>query len=885
MQKVHGAQVYELSILPRTLERVMTSRRIARGATGVSADSFVLLFRLKSRWFALCPVSSPCRSHGIRALRAMYAYSSRPTPTDAEMASKEWAPWSYRNGQQSDDDSEGESVRLEKTINWLTNSKESQTRMRVTSEVSCPVGLGVLSTPPAQAAVADESRPPAQAAVADELRPPDQVAIADEASAAADSVASAGLGKLAWKCPYCAGQPGFSAEFRNERDFEQHLVDHHNEQMHHSVINPAEMTNRIRAVVELAFRVPEAGEVPPPRLVLADVLPGCCAAADEGAENLRAERAFASESATQSEKYHLRKDRREFAREELREGCTTVNLSEDSGSEDSGDDPSVDSDDSQSKPSVEALEDQGDDDEASEDNDGHGESSGDELEPGQCHSQWNSWKGYRWDGRIQLQQSKHAVNLRPRSRSRGKMERCPAKYDCRLRAHKGVPLPDDAPMRPKTGPRPKGVEKKKTHESRLRRRRDNTGYDPECALPPCVGGNFSMNSVVVGPRVDWDQFATWLADSQWHIVVIKLLDCVGIEDLQRKFREVCSRSGAVELTDGEDPGMDVLLKSKSVHEVFDGCMYAAHNRFQVTAVAVCRFRFRKPPKSVEGPLCEEWRAQFAKVTVRLDTTKQRLALISYGVFNCSNRILLEQPVVDIPHVKWKLDCVVDCTRRHGLQFITGWFGNDPTVVEHIGYRGNAVLDLPLVQVFSEKSERWTDDTGQSRGREYHALPQYTVIFSDYRNCDFRWEERPPISELQKNTRSRGHESPFRLQINGGAMVQWFGKHRGEGVGPRWPPNDRGAPLVPSVGAIKLKAVTWERANGVKNWIPHVYQTPLWLGTSVPSKSSQERQEQRIQAKGKKKGKQNKGKGKGKTNRANGKSKKAHPWRFVRSRGR
>ena len=117
------------------------------------------------------------------------------------------------------------------------------------------------------------------------------------------------------------------------------------------------------------------------------------------------------------------------------------------------------------------------------------------------------------------------------------------------------------------------------------------------------------------------------------------------------------------------------------------------------------------------------------------------------------------------------------------------------------------------------------------------------------------------------------------------MVQWFGKNRGEGEGPRWPLNDRGAPLVPNVGAIKLKAVTWERANGVKNWIPHVYQTPLWLGTSVPSKSSQERQEQRIQAKGKKKGKQKKGKGKGKTNRANGKSKKAHPWRFVRSRGR
>ena len=119
------------------------------------------------------------------------------------------------------------------------------------------------------------------------------------------------------------------------------------------------------------------------------------------------------------------------------------------------------------------------------------------------------------------------------------------------------------------------------------------------------------------------------------------------------------------------------------------------------------------------------------------------------------------------------------------------------------------------------------------------------------------------------------------------MVQWFGKSRGDGVGPRWPLNDRGAPLVPSVGAIKLKAVAWDRSGGAKNWIPHVYQTPLWLGTSVPSKSSQKRQEERIQAKGKKKGQQNSGKGKGKKNSGKGfcEWKKAPPWRQVRRRGK
>ena len=207
------------------------------------------------------------------------------------------------------------------------------------------------------------------------------------------------------------------------------------------------------------------------------------------------------------------------------------------------------------------------------------------------------------------------------------------------------------------------------------------------------------------------------------------------------------------------------------------------------------------------------------------------------------------------------------------------------VVEYIGYNGNAVLDLPVVQVFSEEAEEeYTDGQAQSRSLEYHALPMYTVFFSNFRSCDLQWEDCPTVSDLRKHTRSRGQESPFTLASRGGEMVQWFGKSRGDGPGPRWPLNDRGAPLVPSVGAIKLKAVAWDRSGGAKNWIPHVYQTPLWLGTSVPSKSSQKRQEQRIQAKGKKKGKQN-SKKKGKQNSGKGKSKKAPPCRLVRRRGR
>ena len=115
MQKVHGAQIYELSILPRTLERVT-----------------LLLFWLKSRWFALCPVSSPCRSHGRRALRAMYAYDDRPTPDAVEWTSKDWAPWKFQSGRESQDDDAGDRENIEELLDDLTNNTKNKRKMKET---------------------------------------------------------------------------------------------------------------------------------------------------------------------------------------------------------------------------------------------------------------------------------------------------------------------------------------------------------------------------------------------------------------------------------------------------------------------------------------------------------------------------------------------------------------------------------------------------------------------------------------------------------------------------------------------------------------------------------------------------------------------------------
>ena len=49
--------------------------------------------------------------------------------------------------------------------------------------------------------------------------------------------------------------------------------------------------------------------------------------------------------------------------------------------------------------------------------------------------------------------------------------------------------------------------------------------------------------------------------------------------------------------------------------------------------------------------------------------------------------------------------------------------------------------------------------------------------------------------------------------------------------PQWPRNDVGSAYVPHMGNVKMKPIDY------KKMLPHVIQTPLWLGTSCPSYES------------------------------------------------
>ncbi len=74
--------------------------------------------------------------------------------------------------------------------------------------------------------------------------------------------------------------------------------------------------------------------------------------------------------------------------------------------------------------------------------------------------------------------------------------------------------------------------------------------------------------------------------------------------------------------------------------------------------------------------------------------------------------------------------------------------------------------------------------------------------------------------------------------------------------PSWDYNEQGSPFVPNLGKVSMKHVAFEKVAA------HSFQTSLWLGNSIPSKSSQLKQFNRSRgkgSKGKQKGEGSKGK--------------------------
>ena len=182
----------------------------------------------------------------------------------------------------------------------------------------------------------------------------------------------------------------------------------------------------------------------------------------------------------------------------------------------------------------------------------------------------------------------------------------------------------------------------------------------------------------------------------------------------------------------------------------------------------------------------------------MDTTRQRMSSINIGI-------------VDIRGVVTDFDqnALVEWIVLDRIAVLTGFFGTaQPQFFENIAVRAKAVSFTPLHQLLQVYDDR-------SRGQVYMTHPSYFLLFGKYRSISI-----PRCSLILPDDWQLGQDI-------------WHELVRHTFV-PSWGANTFGSPLVTELGNVKMKEAD------LKRWLPHVFQTCLWLGTSTPSKSSQEK---------------------------------------------
>ena len=217
----------------------------------------------------------------------------------------------------------------------------------------------------------------------------------------------------------------------------------------------------------------------------------------------------------------------------------------------------------------------------------------------------------------------------------------------------------------------------------------------------------------------------------------------------------------------------------------------------------------------------------ATVELQLDEQRQRMSDMNLGILRAQAGIDDEQ-----------VDDLAEWIVRSRVSIVTGYFGDNKPQLRKLAMKAKAISATPIAQWLKVPRDHIfpaVADAIEGRMRTV-CHPSYFLCFGYYRRihmCD-----PTPV--------------PEQWTLGADLQREMIDVTRC----PIWPLNDFGSPFVKHLGAIKTKAVDWDR------WIRNVVQSCVWFGTSMPSKKSQVKQANRSGGKGKGKDK-DKGKGKGK----------------------
>ena len=214
--------------------------------------------------------------------------------------------------------------------------------------------------------------------------------------------------------------------------------------------------------------------------------------------------------------------------------------------------------------------------------------------------------------------------------------------------------------------------------------------------------------------------------------------------------------------------------------------------------------------------------QYGTLSLHMDQTRQRMSNVQVGIVDVRRRM----------HER-DTEALAQWVILDRIAMLTGHFcteDNTSEFVSELAVRTNAVSWTPMYQAVSRKP--------QSRLLMAAAEWMHPSFFLLY-GCYGRLVVRDPEVAVV----------PATLDLGDALWEEMLSLSQR----PVWSNNDQGSAFVANLGTITMKPPDWTR------WFDHCFQTVLWIGSAIPSYSSQQKCIDRSRGKGKGKGK---GPGKG-----------------------
>ena len=313
-------------------------------------------------------------------------------------------------------------------------------------------------------------------------------------------------------------------------------------------------------------------------------------------------------------------------------------------------------------------------------------------------------------------------------------------------------------------------------------------------LTSCVHGNFMIATWIMGKDSSMQDLAHKLRYAPFDVIIVIMSSAVAERDAIWVDFECLSVSSLNDVSVFASTAVAGILKEKVVHRISDRAFAVIHR----AKVECCNITRRHIHDRSRGSQLRPRRVEATTLHLTMCTQRQRLQQIDIGFLSCHREVsTIETQAL----IQWLVN------GRIAMLAVAA--DDNRELVETLAVAAAAIGCSPVYQ------DMWCWNSYRNEW-ECLAHPSYFLLFGLYKTM--QWPTSTPTLpddwELGEDIRSD--------------MIL------SERV-PEWNRNDLGSTSVPHLGAIKMKPINWDW------WSPHTFQTCVWLGTAIPSKTNQLRQ--------------------------------------------